>query len=299
MKKLALALGILGVFCTGLSATASVHVWNEFTTGALNILSDDSREALINLVDPVGAPTTQIDVGDQFVGIFQINSFKAPTVKNFGIDWINEFTGVFQLDVTGKALTGNTIALPGGGVAPEYSFTFAPTGTVAGANPLGIAGWAAGTMLATWSDAANDFSTSGGFAADVTSASGGMPAWQFGFTGAAGEGWDAAAVDDLALYAAASPTWPLGQFKFSVNKTNAFMPGTFFMGETSFFDAAFTVDMNGSGGLQIPTGGGWPVMDNIDLTFSPIPEPASVLLLGELLGLAVGLGIVRRRKRTK
>ena len=276
-------------------ASIAVNIWQKFTMGTENTASDDSFETLINRV---GASPTVIDVGDQFVGIFNINTLTSPSpIKNYGTDWSSEFTGVFQLQVLSKVLS----TTPG-----RYDFTFGP---VVGADPLGITGWTANDMIALYSDATPDLSNNLG-PGDVATATDGIAAWKLGFTGVggaavAGEGWITNAVDDISLYASAPTSAVLGNFTFSVDRTNAFMPTMGFVKIPSLVDWTLgnppggVVEFNGNGQLSKPASGvAWPVHDDLNLAFQPVPEAASMLVWGGL-GLAFAAAPIIRRRRAK
>jgi hypothetical protein len=284
---------------TNVKAAISQNIWQEFTMGMENTASDDSYETLINRV---GANPTIIDVGDQFVGIFNINALTSPAPKGYGVNWTSEFTGVFQLQVLTKT---PSLSQPG-----KFDLTFGP---VVGANPLGIAGWTANDMVALFSDATPDMTTNLGLG-DVASVIDGLPAWKLGFTGVGGtatpgEGWITTAVDDVSLYASAPTGATLGQFDFSVNRTftPAYLAGLGFTPIASLTDwvlgvpAGNEVEFNGNGGLSKPGVGVnpvWFVHDDLNLAFSPLPEAGSVLVWGGL-GLAFVAARIRRRRRAK
>jgi hypothetical protein len=276
-------------------------MWQEFASGQINALTDDSYETLWKNPSNTG-PATTIEEGDIIVGVFDIVRISAPVTKNWAVDWTSEFTGVFQLTVVDKtdAPTGTITIGPVGQevVYNQYGFTFGP----ATVNVLSIPNWTIGKdMVATFSDAANNFATP----YPVASAIGGLEAWHFGYvngTPANGEGWTTNAVDTLVPYlSATTPSLKeLGEFQVALNRT--FTPDYLAYIEfgklSSVVDGtANSVEMNGVGQLFKSPAVGWPIKDNLDLEIAPtiVPEPLSMLVWSGL-GLTFAFGVRRKRR---
>lgn len=309
----AAALLVFAASTPSVQAAAVSNIWDLFI-GTETVASDDSVEVLIN--NNGGSPTV-IDVGDYFVGKFNVFSILSPTsyAHNGSDGWENEFTGVFQLEVASKVATGKT-RLIGGVQVPEYHFSFIPVAS----NPLGITGWDANTMVMMFSDPADDFKTTN---AGVSDAIGGMMAYRFGFTAgattvldpndpggavnmsisSAGEGWETFAPQDLTAFTSAIGGDQPGDYRLSLGLLER-GPGVRNLSPVtvSYFDGLLagtqTVPVNGFGDLFKTSPGqvnaGWMVADNLQLVFTPVPEPS---MIAALAGMCLtGLGFIVRRR---
>lgn len=254
------------------ASIASVIVQN----GTIARLSDNSLEVLWNAGQAPGAGNTTIEVGDRLLAIGRVDQVSSPfgsPDKLFGAaPWTDEFTFVNIIQAVAVA--------PPTGPGDLWDFTFGPAPAADPAS-LGLA-WVPGTMLALYSDPANNYTGAPAtIAAGIAQASGGSPWWQLGMNGGLpGETWTASAVtNDVAAVAVIPPgTSPVG-FSFAIDLLAQ---------NNGFVLAPITGDleMTGNGNVFGPDPAGeFQLVDDYNLFIRTIPEPGSMAIFG-LLGLA-------------
>jgi hypothetical protein len=286
IKKLALALCLAGVMLALSSgpAFAGVVFYLPFTT-----LEDDDLDYVFD--NGIGNPGT-IGVGDRLVSVFEVYSsrgvFSGQGPTNIVPD---ELTGV--ADVTVTAVLGDGTLILG------------PTGA---AGLLG--GFPAGTAIGAWLDATPDLdvtnSNCGTRAACELLARDGALFFTAGFFGDPDESWTslpAAGGGTIATVEGGLPDVPFGtlQFKLSIGIDNTganlqeLVPCAPYCGGPG---GNGLVEVSGQGSILGGFGldhAQWTARSDTDATVAPIPEPATLSLLG--LGL-LGLGMVRKFKKS-
>ena len=289
LRNTLLATAIGGLFATGSAIAGNIPMY----AGALNQLSDNSAEFLINGDTSTGATT--LDMGDRLHGIFTIETVEnlsAGGQTNLATN-SHELTGVFDITVVGKT-----------GSAGSYSWVFAATtsidNTVAGLGVL--TGTTAGTAAMLFQDTAKNYTRIGcatTAACEATATDGSLWA-ALGF--GANSYWTATAItDDISVIHNITPPANGGGFNsgldFFINNTG-YSPE-----KSACFDVSSVSfkanDVCGSGSLLGVGGANTPFdsFDNVDFTVKLLPEPGSLALLGiSLAGLA---GVSRRRSLAK
>jgi MYXO-CTERM domain-containing protein len=282
---------------TGTSPGASVHG------------DDDAREYLLTDVNDDG----KLDVGDVLRGMFQLTQAQVTppssltnTVDFGGNSGNNEWTGLFQIKITGKS----------GNATDGYTFTFGPDAGFSEAGALGLAGKA---MVLLYEDSGVDYTQN--TTALLTStedligtAKNGSLFWTLGYTGAlnsdgeaaaaSGEGWSttAGASDNPALPISNSSN-TLASFNLGLNRVSSQgTGGGWVMDLLADASLGFSdVEFLGAGTVQPKGNLVTPfeiIGDKVSLDFQPVsvPTPTAVLAGFALLGL-MGLGRVRRRRQ--
>lgn len=275
---------------------------DEFFNG-LQLLSDNNAELLIK---GNGGPDNIVEVGDTLFGIFDVQTTEqSGNTNQFGANGVNEFTGVFAIQVTNKVTAGQLLS--GGAVcARAFCFEFGVSGAVIpelGNQTLSQFTGVVGTLLQTYDDPVLDYVREGAgltLQQAVDSAVGGSEFFTLGF-GANGFWTAGTDTDDISLIGAIPAPGTGGAFDAGLN----------FLANNSGLDfglvdcrdtteagiAIVQVGVCASGSL-LGTGGVPTPFDsysNIDFTINvaAVPEPGMLALLGvAFLGLAAG---VRRK----
>jgi len=254
-------------------------------------LSDNSGEILINAA---GTGTNTVDVGDTLFGIFNIQTDEQGGItRNFGVAGVDEFTGVFEIQVTGKQTFNGTTCLT------AFCFQFGPS-TAAIPAPLasGATGslqsiFGAGTMIATWDDPTPDYiRESTTLANAIVQASNGS---LFATLGA--NFWIANTIsDDITAIAAIPDPGNGGTFNEALNflVNNSGLAFSSVPCTNTQTGATVNVNVCGSGSLLGTNGTSTPFQsfDNVDFRLNVVPEPAMLSLLG--IGL-FAMGWMRRK----
>ena len=244
-----------------------------------NKLSDDSYEKLVNLV----GGTTTLDVGDQLKGILRVDQLVNPVgsynyVSSGLGDWSSEITAVFQIEAKTKT------AVSGG-----WLWDFGPVSSSTGA------------MITIYEDPSRNYVYNGTETDSFNSASDGSMYWTLGFLGLLGEGWTAfAPSDDISVLGGMPLGTNAGVVNFAMNLVSIGVGPPLARDQDSTIVPGNFVDLVGNGNI-IGQGGGtgqwYDVGDDMNAYIHPIPEPATMFLLGSgLIGLA---GFARKKFRKR
>jgi hypothetical protein len=306
---------------------AAIEVTDIWFENKLNQSSDNSGEFLFNRF---GGATT-VDVGDILITLASIDTNENLTDGGAPINYVaatgHQLTAVAVIEVLTK--------VPGG-VAGTSDFTFGPV-SAAGLAAMGaeaslaavhaeVSSWAGVTVVALYDDPVVDFSRTGAgddggpadtgvgpFASEsalfTTANNGGQRILEMGFSPLPGTTlfWVANdSLDDISIFSTLPAGTPGGQFNFGLN----LVPGT---NATGFEDFNLVGNFNpllglaglglsqfhGQGGLLGIGGASTPLdaFDNIDVTFSPTPEPSSLIIFG--FGSVIGMGLLRRSSKRR
>jgi len=316
----------LAVAAQGLAATAIDASFFRNSPPANNF-SAENREYLVDRSFATDHVKGRIDVGDSFLGMFNVTLLNASGANVGGNTGVNELTGVFEVMVAAK--------IPLGGPLFQYVFVPDPTFVVPGSgNPSGMVA-ALFTGTPNYAEDFNDPSPAvvpavcddgtacpprtvvppssadvsvGPYATEtafLATAMDGTPFLTLGFAGLSGEGMSCiSAFGDNILPFFGIPKGTGSVFcNLNLNRlvTGAGFPSTVQITRTqpsifapgTFVDFAISEFLGGVFGLDTP----FEVSSNLNGSFDTrvVPEPTTLLLFGGgLLGLAI---LVHRRKK--
>lgn len=343
MTRKSFTLCFLSVFlCFSSQAIAIPTIpWDTTDT---NFVTDDSAEYKLDYTgtfDDEGNPLeiadkakysrditdSIIQIGDRFIGAFEIDNLTYGTTVNTLKAQGIEFTGAFDIMVTSKVAVDSNddgvqdkITIPGttDDKALVWDFFFGPT-------PLysfdsGVSGAMLTSFIDDWGNNGDELSdddfnrlSTGTVddvidlatnAVDVADPGFGATYWTFGYTNptnptAAGEGWSTRGTDDLSLFKLFGQGTEFGEVNFALNLLQNYLGPDLAKQVSILFGPGLgeTVDFIGSAGLKGIKGSTTPmdVFDNLDGQLRPIPEPTTIMLLG--FGLLSLSGLARRKKK--
>ena len=150
-RRIVPAFALLAGLAFGQSADAASVT--SFIINGNNFASDENREYLI---DRVGTTKGQVDVGDSVRGILNMNTLNSSGANLGGTTANNEWTGVFQLLVTGKQSSGGFTVFT---FAPDPAFALSLCGGVASCKNPAVSSIVPGTgaMLVMFEDPSKNF----------------------------------------------------------------------------------------------------------------------------------------------
>lgn len=297
MKKLFLISCIL-LFMAGTASAASLP----WALGVENFFEDNSGEILINTG---GADNTYLEIGDTLSGVFDFHEITQPNTYDLVGNGV-ELTGVFEVVVTDRTLISGT---PGTGDA-FFDYTFGPSATFeATYAALGYDFTGADTdlMAVFYLDDTPDLDVHNDSVADAfLNATDGLIYWLFGVDDRPTDapdtaGWSISnAPEDVSLFATVDPSITVVSTRIALDLLESvtgpdldevaldFFPAD---GTDDFYGIELIAELNLQG--TEGTGTEFDVFDNMQAKIKPIPEPATISLLG--FGLLTAAFIGRRR----
>ena len=223
----------------------------------------------------------EISDGDYFYGILQVQGIKVGGLDIWGQDnvapGLDTFTGYFLTEVTNTTPYGLI-----------YQIDLGPY-TLGASDPMGVlsdAEIAQGVVMKMWTDTSTAWEENGTVADDITKSTDGTP-------------WATFTTTDGYWYTNAPVVPPVlgtvGSTLLGVNVvtdyTGIFGPD---VNDPNEFRYDLDVDMYATGEIEVNSDTDyWEFLSNDPAVFHPVPEPATMLLLGSGL---IGLAVLGRKK---
>lgn len=316
MKRFFLTFGLISLFVVSMSMRAEASALNSLRAGGINELEDIDFEFHAEDVGNDG----QVKQGDLLLAILEVDRNNFITGANLTDDTPNSTSSSLHFDYLTTTDTFTAISLikvladpviSGGGLIANYVFEAATAQDWL--DYTGLADVDAGTMAVFFDDPSAgaginhiDHTTVAGGVATTTN---GTRLWEMGFTGAAGEFWNAQTLD----------TSPIGGFDptdihqitgldflaslnvvdynagITLNKHRALADPDLSGPAAGLFTDATHLHLQGNS--ETGDAGEFDIRTDTNLYIVPTPEPSTMLLWAGVAGVAGALG-ARRRRRT-